>query len=239
MNRHSFRFTCIKASGFEKVLRKRMVLFFSLFFLLAVNSFSQQKNVSGTVRYTDGEEIIGATVQIKGTTSGTVTDVSGKYNVRVSPNDVLIFSYVGMTTQEVTVGDKNIIDIVLESDVEELDEVVVVAYGVQKKASVVGAISQVSGDVIRKVRTGGSVENTLQGRIPGLNIIGRNATPGEEAISYYGAEGLQMNIRGMTAMGNNSPLLIVDGVERSFSNLTQMKLQIFPVKRLQQLLVWY
>ncbi len=188
-------------------------------FFLASVSFAQQYNLTGTVKYADGEEIIGATVQVKGTTKGTVTDISGRYTISVAPDDVVLFSYVGMVAQEIPVEGKRVIDVILVDDVEELDEVVVVAYGVQKKASVVGAISQVSGDVIRKINTGGSVENTLQGRIPGLNIIGRDATPGEEAISYYGSEGLSMNIRGMTAMGNNSPLLIVDGVERSFSNL--------------------
>lgn len=188
-------------------------------FFYSLLGVAQTRSVSGTVRYADGEEIIGATVQIKGTTRGTVTDIDGRYTISVEADQILVFSYVGMETQEIAVKDSKTIDVVLEFDVAELDEVVVVAYGVQKKASVVGAISQVSGDVIRKVRTGGSVENTLQGRIPGLNIIGKDATPGEEAISYYGSEGLQMNIRGMTAMGSNSPLLIVDGVERPFSNL--------------------
>lgn len=205
-------------SGKLKKILQRFSLV-SILLLFASYCFAQQQNIRGTVKYSDGEEIIGATIQIKGTGRGTITDITGGYNIMVEPQEVLVFSYVGMVTQEITVGGQRVIDIILEPDIEVLDEVVIVAYGVQEKASVVGAISQVSGDVIRKVNTGGSVENTLQGRIPGLNIIGRNATPGEEAISYYGADGLQMSVRGLTAMGNNSPLLIVDGVERPFSNL--------------------
>lgn len=217
MNNQVFASTRIIQSRFKEVLKRFFLMTF--LFLLTAFSFAQQQNVTGTVKYSDGEGIIGATVQIKGTVRGTITDVSGKYNINAEPGQVLVFSYVGMITQEVPVGNQRVLDIILEPDVEVLDEVVVIAYGMQEKASVVGAISQVSGDIIRKVNTGGSVENTLQGRIPGLNIIGRNATPGEEAISYYGAEGLQMSIRGMTAMGSNAPLLIVDGVERPFSNL--------------------
>ncbi len=217
MNNQDFTFSRISTKSFTVVVKGLLVMIFS--FLLSSVCFAQQYNLTGTVKYADGEEIIGATVQVKGTTKGTVTDISGRYTISVAADDVVLFSYVGMVAQEIPVEGKRVIDVILVDDVEELDEVVVVAYGVQKKASVVGAISQVSGDVIRKINTGGSVENTLQGRIPGLNIIGRDATPGEEAISYYGSEGLSMNIRGMTAMGNNSPLLIVDGVERSFSNL--------------------
>ncbi len=188
-------------------------------FLFTVFGSAQQRTITGTVKDTDGETIVGATVVVKGTMTGTITDISGKYSLNAAGDQILVFSFVGMKTKEVPVQEQNVINVVLESDVAELDEVVIVAYGVQKKESVVGAISQVSGDKLREVRTGGSVENALQGRVPGLTIISQDATPGEEAIEYYGAPGLQMNIRGMSAMGSNAPLLIVDGVERSFSNL--------------------
>ena len=134
--------------GKLKEILKRFFLV-SILLLLVTYSFAQQQNVRGTVKYSDGEEIIGATIQIKGTGRGTITDVTGGYNIMVEPQEVLVFSYVGMVTQEVTVGGQRVIDIILEPDIEVLDEVVVVAYGVQEKASVVGAISQVSGDIIR------------------------------------------------------------------------------------------
>ncbi len=205
------------ANQIKNNMKKTIILFLLCF--CANFTIAQEREVTGVVTDTEGETIPGVTVQIKGTTRGTITDIDGFYRIQAGPEEVLVFSFVGMQTKERLVEDQEVIDVVMEFAVGVLDEVVVVGYGVQERASVVGAISQVSGDRLRTVRTGGSVENTLQGRIPGLTIIMPDASPGEEGIGYYGKAGLQMTIRGTSAMGNNAPLLIVDGVERSFSNL--------------------
>lgn len=190
-------------------------------FLFLFGAFvnAQEREVTGTVSDTEEMTIVGATVVVKGTQRGTVTDIDGEYSIRVNPDDVLQFSFVGYESQEILVGDQTEINVVLEPDVLSLDEVVVVGYGVQERESIVGAVSQVSGDQLKRIRTGGSAETVLQGRLPGLTIISVDSTPGEESIGYYGAEAIQMTIRGTSAMGSNAPLVIVDGVERSFSQL--------------------
>lgn len=197
----------------------KTIFIFLLCFISAFSMAQDRREVTGTVTDTERNTVPGVTVLIKGTTTGTTTDIEGIYRINAAPEDVLVFSFVGMQPKERLVGDQTVINVVMEPEVGILDEVVVVGYGVQERASVVGAISQVSGERLRTVRTGGSVENTLQGRLPGLTVIMPDATPGEEGLNYYGKAGIQMTIRGTSAMGNNAPLLIVDGVERSFSNL--------------------
>ena len=118
-----------------------------------------------------------------------------------------------MTIEKITVGTQTFIKINLNSNLVEMGEVVIVGYCIQRKETVVGAVAQVSGDKLRTIKMGGSIENSLQGNLPGLVVIMQNATPGEEARS------ITMQIRGGASMGNNTPLILVDGVERSFSNI--------------------
>jgi len=153
------------------------------------------------------------TIAIAGTTRGVTTDINGNFSINALPEDVLLISYVGMTTERITVGTQTSVKVILKSTVSQIGEIVVVGYGVQKKETVVGAVSQVSGDKIRTMKMGGAIENNLQGMLPGMVILMQDATPGEESKS------ITMQIRAGASMGNNTPLILVDGVERSFSNI--------------------
>lgn len=182
--------------------------------ILPFTVFGQVQSITGVVSDESGNSLPGVTVRVIGTTKGVVTDLDGKYAIKAESGNKLAFSFIGMQTKEVLVKDQTTIDVSLTTDMESLDEVVVVGYGVQKKESVVGAISQISGDKLQAIKMGGSIENSLQGNLPGLTVFMTDPTPGEEALS-----GLTMLIRGSSSLNNNTPLIIVDGVERSFSNL--------------------
>ncbi|WP_461631424.1 SusC/RagA family TonB-linked outer membrane protein [Labilibaculum euxinus] len=200
--------------------KMRLLFCMLLIAFLPITVFGQSKIITGKIYDEQGLSIPGATIVIVGTTDGTSTDVEGKFSIKAKPGDVLRFSFVGFETQEVVVKDQTELKIAMRADTETIDEVMIVAYGVQKKESVVGAISQVSGEKLKSIKMGGSVENTLQGSLPGLTVIMTDPTPGEEALGgYYAASPIQMSIRGASSMGNNNPLVIVDGVERKFSNI--------------------
>lgn len=163
------------------------------------------KSVSGTVVDVNGEPIIGASVMVKGTTNGTITDIDGHYLLTVPENCSLEISYIGYTTLTVSSKGKNIINATLTEDAQLLDEVVVVGYGTQKKVNVTGAVSTVSSDKLT-VAPLASTTNTLAGRLPGLISKQESGLPGGDNSS--------LSIRGF-----GSPLVIVDGVESSFNNI--------------------
>ena len=141
----------------ERKTQVRILALFCLLFLPAL-AFSQII-VKGTVKAEDGFGMPGANVLLKGSTNGTITDVDGNYSISVpTEKSVLVFSFIGMTTQEVTVGKQRTIDVVLKDDSEMLDEVVVVGYGVQKKSDVTGAMARVTAEVIQDR----PVQNALQ-----------------------------------------------------------------------------
>lgn len=198
---------------------KRIVFLFALIFGLAVHA--QSKQITGKVVDSDGIPSPGATIMVKGTDRGVSTDFDGNYVIEASSKEILVFSFMGFKTQEIQIKDKTVINVTLEPNQETLEDVVIVAFGkAQKQESVVGAVSKISGDKLMSVRMGSSVENSLQGRLPGLTVIQTDPTPGEEALGgYYAASPIQMSIRGNSSMGSNTPLFIVDGVERTFSNL--------------------
>jgi TonB-linked SusC/RagA family outer membrane protein len=168
------------------------------------------KHVTGTVTDEAGEPLIGVSVAIKGTTTGTLTDLDGKFTIQVpAESTVLVFSYVGFTSQEIVVGDKSDISVVLASNISDLEEVVVVGYGVQKKKLVTGATTQVKGDDISKLSTV-SVMSALSGQTPGVSISQNNNKPGE---------GFKVNIRGVGTIGDSNPLYIIDGLVGGDINL--------------------
>ena len=159
--------------------KMRLPLLLLLLTFLQIAVYGQTRQVTGTVTDESGATLPGVTVFIPGTTRGVNTDLSGKFSIEAASTDSLHFSFIGMITQKVLVGSRTTINITLQAEVTRVDEVVVVGYGVQKKESVVAAISQVSGDRLKNVKTGGSIENTLQGNLPGLTVIMQDATPGE------------------------------------------------------------
>lgn len=195
------------------ISKMRLHAWMCLLLLLPMTVAGQQITITGKVVDESGEPLPGVTIVIEGTTRGVSTDIDGNYSINASPGEVLVFSSVGMNTQKFTVGAQTVINVTLAEITSEIEAVVVVGYGVQKKETVVGAVSQISGDRLSDVKMGGAMENTLQGVIPGLVVVMQDATPGEESKS------ITMQIRAGASMGSNAPLVLVDGVERSFSNL--------------------
>jgi TonB-dependent starch-binding outer membrane protein SusC len=163
----------------------------------------QQIQVTGIIRDSQTQEPLpGVNVVVIGTTTGTVTDIEGKYSINISPNAVLEFSFIGYISQKIEVGGKNVIDISLDPDITSLDEVVVVGYGVQKKKLVTGATVSVKGDVLQNMNTTNALQ-ALQGHTAGVNITSKSGQPGGE---------IKVNVRGVGTIGNANPLYVVDGV---------------------------
>ena len=175
-----------------------LILFLSGFF----GAFAQTFEVSGNVTDENEMPLLGVNVIIKGEARGTTTDFDGNYSVTdVESGDILVFSYLGFQTQEVTVGDQRTINVVLETDEQSLDEVVVIGYGTQTKKEITGAVSVVGSETIEE-QNPARVEQALQGRVAGVNVTSTSGSPGS---------GSTINIRGISTNGNNAPLILVDG----------------------------
>lgn len=168
--------------------------------------------IKGTVVDGNAEPLIGASVVVKGNTSlGTVTDFDGNFTLKVpSESSTLVVSYVGMTTREVKVGSQRTFNITLQDDTE-LDEIIVVGYGQQKKASVVGAITQTTGEVLERAAGITDIGAALTGNLPGVVTTATSGMPGEEEP--------QIVIRGASSWNNSAPLILVDGIERPMSSV--------------------
>lgn len=175
---------------------------------LTSDAMEQQGNkVSGTVFLTNGEPIPGAAVIVKGTTIGTVTDFDGKFNLtRVPNNAVLVISFVGLKTQEIPYTGQEVLNVIMQEEATGIDEVVVVAYGIQKKTSITAAISSVNTEELR-VTSSASVANALAGRVAGLTSIQRGGgQPGVDDATMY--------LRGVATTNGSAPLILIDGVPR-------------------------
>lgn len=169
-----------------------------------ISSQQQQRTVSGTVTDDTGDQLPGVTVVIKGTSKGTVTDIDGKYTISNIPeNASLRFSFVGMQSQEVSVGNQTVINIEMGLDAIGLEEVVAVGYGTQKKATLTGSVASIGSEDIIKAPTT-NLSNSLAGLIPGLSTMNRSGQPGGDNSTFL--------IRGNSTTGNNTPLVLVDGV---------------------------
>ncbi len=185
-------------------------------------SSAQNVLVKGVVTDEDNLPLLGATVFVDGTTIGTTTDLDGAYSLQVpsSASTVLSYSYIGYETVELAVNGRVEINVSLKSDSETLDEVIVVGYGVQKKESVVGAISQVDGESL--VQSGTSnVSSAIAGRLSGVLTIQDSGQPGDNDATIY--------IRGVSSWNGSSPLCLVDGVERSFNDMDPNEIETFSV----------
>ena len=186
----------------------------TLCLMLSFNVLAQNTiQVKGTVTDVSGELLIGVAVAAKGTTIGTTTDPNGKYSLSgLSGTGTLVFSFIGMKTMEIPIRGKSIINVKMEADSKGLDEVVVVAYGVQKKATLTGAISSVStAEILSSPAL--NVSSALAGRLPGLTVAQRSGEPGRD--------GSNLKIRGISTLSTGSesdPLILVDGVARNTIN---------------------
>lgn len=174
------------------------------------NQQSKTNQVVGVVSDGNGEPIIGATVQVKGGSHGVITDFDGRYTIVVpDANAVLVVSYIGYVSQEVKLNGRKTLNVTLQEDVQTLQEVTVVAYGVQKKATLTGAISSVGTGALLKSPSG-SVANSLAGQLPGVSSMQASGQPGADDAKIF--------VRGVGSLteGGAAPLILVDGVERSF-----------------------
>ena len=195
--------------------RKKIKVAVTSFVLIVCNIMtlhSQNIGISGRVTDETDEALVGVNVRVKGTTTGTSTDIHGEYALNVPDSDAtLVFSYIGFVTQEVVVGNRQTIHVVLVEDMAVLDEVVVVGYGTQKKVNLTGAVEQISGERLEN-RSVPTLTQALQGTVANLNISTSNGAPGTaQSINIRGYTGLN-------AMG--SPLVVIDGVQGgSISNI--------------------
>ncbi|MFD2727599.1 SusC/RagA family TonB-linked outer membrane protein [Hyunsoonleella rubra] len=203
----------------QKIKRQFPVFGFVLMLTLLLSSFSSvnlhaQEKISGVVTDGGGIPLPGVSVIQKGTTRGASTDFDGNYSLELTLGEkTLVFSYIGFKTVEISVNGQTTINVSLEEDVAALDEVVIVGYGTQKKESVVAAITQVKGeDLMERTMGIANVEQALQGNLPGVTAIQGSGVPGEDNMRIF--------IRGRSSWnGNGDPLVLVDGVKRSMSDI--------------------
>ena len=191
----------------KRTIKALSFLMFTLFFVAVCSgAYAQQKTVSGKIVDEDNQPMPGVTVVVKGTSQGTVSDMDGIFTISgVSSESVLTISFVGMLTQEIAVGDQTTINVALKTDAVGLEEVVVVGYGTQAKATLTGSVAQVKGEDMIKGKGTSSAALALQGEVPGLIVTRNSSRPGNE--------GIDIKIRGDISVNGTGPLILLDGLE--------------------------
>lgn len=162
----------------------------------------QAKTVTGTVTDVSGEPIIGANIRIKGTTTGTITDIDGNFSIEAKPQSVIEVSYIGYLTQETVINNQKSIRFLLKEDTKTTIEVVVIGYGVQKKADLTGSVANINTEKLN-TQSNANIGQALQGKIAGVDIVSQGGAPGS---------GTRIMVRGIGTLNNASPLYIVDGM---------------------------
>ena len=191
---------------------KRYLIVWLVSLLIGFSGFSlKAQTVKGTVKSTTGETIPGATITIKGTSRGTTANKDGAYSIACSSKEILVFSSIGYKAQEIVLGNKTTLNVMLEEIQTALSEVVVVGYGKQRKEGVVASVTQTSGKVLERAGGVSSIGAALTGNVPGLITNASTGLPG--------GEDPQIIIRGLSSWNNSSPLILVDGVERSMNTV--------------------
>ncbi|MCD8263048.1 MAG: SusC/RagA family TonB-linked outer membrane protein [Tannerellaceae bacterium] len=178
------------------------------------NDTTQGITISGTVTDETGETLPGASIQVKGSTVGIISDMDGYYTITVpNKNAILVFSYIGYQAQEVPVGNKTVVNVRMQEDAQQVEEVIVVGYGVQRKASAVGAITAIKGDKLT-VAPVVNLSAGLAGQAPGLVAMNRTGEPGND--------GAVLRIRGENTLGDNQPLVVIDGIANRHGGLDRI-----------------
>lgn len=177
-------------------------LFGLLFLFISGNSFAQDNQVKGLVLNEIDQPIAGINIKVKGSTTSTVSDASGRFVIKASANDVLVFSAIGFKIQEITVSPGKEIKVNLLMDMQGLEEVVVIGYGTQKRSNLTSAVTSVSGEKLTEVASSNPV-NALQGRVAGLSVSSPGGNPGQSS---------DVRLRGIGTFGSHQPLYIIDGV---------------------------
>jgi TonB-dependent starch-binding outer membrane protein SusC len=191
---------------------KKVLLLLSMT-LLTIGSVLAQKTVTGKVTDNKGEALVGASVVVKGTTTGTITDLDGAYSLKLPENaTTLVFSFVGFDVAEMSIGASSTVDMVL-STTKALDEVVIVGYGTQTKRSTTGSVAKINSETLEKLPVSG-LDQALQGQVAGVMVFANSGTPGG---------GISVRINGPSSItASNQPLYIIDGVPVANSNLAQL-----------------
>lgn len=210
----------IKKASSETI--KKLLLIFLGFIAVNTSLFAQVQTIKGNVTDIHGEPLIGVSVMIKGTIQGATTDVDGNYTLPISKeHSTVVFSYVGYLPKEEPVDGRKIINVILQENIGQLEEVVVVGYGTQKKESVVGSITTVKPELLRNGTTR-SMSNNLVGQVSGIIGVQRSGEPGYDNSSFW--------IRGIsTFQSSKNPLVLVDGVERSLNDMDPSEIESFSV----------
>ena len=193
---------------FQKFLSQhRFALLLWILLFVAAYPSNAQNIIQGVVKDAAGEALVGVSVLVKGSAgNGTITNINGNYSIRADARDVLLFSYVGMKSQEIRVGNRRTVDVIMEDDASTLNDVVVVGYGTAKKQSLTGAVSAIKGDELLKGPST-NVSSLLGGKLPGLSSVQESGEPGKDQAS--------LRIRG----SQYNALYIVDGMPRSISDI--------------------
>lgn len=181
----------------------------------SANSLQADKfKVSGIVKDATNEPIIGASVVEKGTTNGTVTNLDGRFDLSVSPNATLVITYIGYANQEYTITKNDqMLQVIMKENAQLMDEVVVVGYAVQKKANLTGSVSAINFNDVSDMPVANTT-NMLQGRLPGVMLTNNGAQAGHDSP--------EIRIRGIGTFGNNDPMVLIDGVESSISQIAEI-----------------
>lgn len=185
----------------EKASRLKSLLLTICLLLVGVSAFSQERTITGTVTDTSGEPLIGVSVSLKGTTSGAITDIDGKYSVKASPNTTLEFSYIGMIKQAIKVANQTTVNVQLKEDSQVLAETVVIGYGTAKKRDLTGSITNIKGDEIANKPVSNPL-SALQGKIAGVQVINSGQAGSDPEI----------RVRGTNSINGYKPLYVVDGL---------------------------
>lgn len=205
----------------KSVIFKCRLLCMFIICLYGMSVFAQSHTVSGLVSDSKGNPLIGVTVSVKGTSLGVITDVDGLYSIKgITSGQILVFSYIGYQAEEILVKDQKIVNVIMKESSVVMEDIVVIGYGTQKKVSVTGSVSNVPVKSLQMTSTP-SLSNAISGRIPGIITRQTSGEPGYDAANVY--------IRGMGTLGNRSPLILIDGIERSMDNLNVNEIESFSV----------
>ncbi|MES1217496.1 MAG: TonB-dependent receptor, partial [Bacteroidota bacterium] len=180
-----------------------LISFFTLFMLQFTVLAQSTGVITGTVTNSKGEPLAGVNIMVKGTTKGVVSDAAGKYTISAGNQSTLVFSFVGIPPKEIQVNGQSAINVQFDAEDKTLSDVVVVGYGTQKKVNVIGSVVTVSGKDLTSAPVS-NISNAIAGRLPGAVIQQSNGEPGKDGAS--------ITIRGLATLGNNEPLVVIDGI---------------------------
>lgn len=192
-------------------MRRSVLFLFAFLLFMASPALAERYTATGNVIDDERLPLPGVTVMIKGTTIGTTTDIDGNYSLEVNPQDTLSFTFIGYQELEIPVDGRNVIDVTMQTSAIVLDDVVVVGYGLQTRASMVASIAQTSGDDLLQAGEVTSVSQALQGMLPGITAISSTSKPGADHAELF--------IRGRASWQSTDPLVLVDGIERDMNDV--------------------